>query len=288
MPEILERIRDGVFNEMVQGFSSAIPRLITAILVLVVGRMIAGLLRNIIRKALSTIGIDRLAEKLNDIDMVQRSGMRIELSAMIGQAVYYVIMLGFIIMATDALGIQAITDMVRSIVAYLPSLFSALVMLLLGLFLADGMRGILQTTLQSMGVPSAKTIAMGAFYFLFVTVAISALSQAQISTGFMAQNLTVLIGAIALAFAIGYGLASKDLVSNYLASYYNKDKVRVGDDIEFDGVRGKVVLIDASSMILQTPERAIIIPLSKLTTEKVQVIYPDPDEENKRIEDGDA
>jgi small-conductance mechanosensitive channel len=288
MPEILERIRDGVFNEMVQGASSAIPRLVTAVLVLIAGRMVAGFLRSIIRKALSSIGIDRLAEKLNDIDMVQRSGMRIELSRVIAQAVYYVVMLGFIIMATDALGIQAITDMVRSIVAYLPSLFSALVMLLMGLFLADGVRGILQTTLQSMGLPSAKTIAMGAFYFLFVTVAISALSQAQISTGFMAQNLTVLIGAIALAFAIGYGLASKDLVSNYLASYYNKDKVRVGDDIEFAGVRGKVVLIDASSIILQTPERAIIIPLSKLTTEKVEVIYPDPDEDGKRIEGGEV
>jgi small-conductance mechanosensitive channel len=86
----------------------------------------------------------------------------------------------------------------------------------------------------------------------------------------------VLIGAGALAFAFGYGLASKDLVSNYLASYYNKNKVRVGDDVRIIGERGKVVLIDSTSMILQTAERAIIIPLSKLTTEKVEVFYPDP------------
>jgi small-conductance mechanosensitive channel len=229
---------------------------------------------------LSRIGVDRMGEQLNDIDIVQRSGMRIEISAVAAQMVYYVLMLGFIIFATDMLGIPAITDMVRDLVNYLPALFSAFVLLLLGLFLADIVRSVAQTALQSMGISSAKMIATGIFYFLFITVAVSALSQAKIATGFIASNLTVIIGAGALAFAFGYGFASKDLVSNYLAGYYNKNKVQVGDDVRIIGVRGKVVMIDATSMILQTPERAIIIPLNKLTTEKVEVFYPDAQEED--------
>ncbi|MCY7327993.1 MAG: mechanosensitive ion channel family protein, partial [Saprospiraceae bacterium] len=78
-----------------------------------------------------------------------------------------------------------------------------------------------------------------------------------------------------LAFAFGYGLASRDLVANYLAGFYNRNKVRLGDDVRIIGVRGKVVLMDATSLILQTPERAIVIPLSKLTTEKVEIFYPE-------------
>ena len=84
------------------------------------------------------------------------------------------------------------------------------------------------------------------------------------------------MAAVALAFSFGYGLASRDLISNYLASYYNKNKVRIGDDVRIIGERGRVVVIDNTSLILQTSDRAIIIPLSKLTVEKVEVFYPDP------------
>jgi len=159
---------------------------------------------------------------------------------------------------------------------YLPSLLTASVVFMLGLFVADMVQGAVVTLCKSLGVASAKMIGSIVFYFLFVTIAVSALAQAKINTEFISSSLVVLIGAGALAFAFGYGLASKDLVSNYLASYYNKNKVRVGDDVRIIGERGKVVMIDSTSMILQTHERAIIIPLSKLTTEKVEVFYPDP------------
>jgi small-conductance mechanosensitive channel len=162
----------------------------------------------------------------------------------------------------------------------MPSLFSAAVVFLLGLFLADIIRGVALTACQSLGIPSAKLIASVVFYFLFITVAVSALSQAQINTGFIASNLTMIIGAGALAFAFGYGLAARDLVANYLASYYNRNKVRVGDDVVMGESRGKVVMIDSTSLILQTEDRAIIVPLSKLITEKVEVFYPEGQEED--------
>jgi small-conductance mechanosensitive channel len=284
MEELLRRIKEGVFTQMVNGFSEAIPKILTALIVLIVGRIIAITIKKVIQRVLSALQVDKWGERMNDIDLVQRSGMKFELSAALAQAVYYFVMLCFIIMATDLLGVKIITDMVRGVFNYLPALSSALVIFLIGLFVADVIRGLLQTILRSMGIMSAGTIASGVFYFLFITAAVSALGQAGVQTGFISSSLTVVIGAICFAFAIGYGIASKSLMANYLAGYYNRNKIRIGDDVEIIGVRGKVVSIDASSMILQTDERAIVIPLSKLTTEKVEIIYPDPDEESKRIE----
>jgi len=285
MEELLRRIKDGVFTQMVNGFSEAIPKILTALMVLLIGRVIALAIKNVIQRVFSALQVDKLGERMNDIDLVQRSGMQFELSKALAQVVYYFIMLCVIIMATDLLGVQIITDMVRGLFNYLPALSSAFVIFLIGLFLADVVRGVLQTVLKSMGVMSARTISSGVFYFLFVTAAVSALGQAGVETGFISANLTVIIGAICFAFAIGYGIASRELMANYLAGYYNRNKVRIGDDVEIIGVRGKVVAIDAASLILQTDERAIVIPLSKLTTEKVEIIYPDPDEESKRIEE---
>ncbi|MBL7776593.1 MAG: mechanosensitive ion channel [Saprospiraceae bacterium] len=278
--DFLEKLKDGIFTELVARFSEAAPKLLFALLILLIGRIVAGAVRKVVRRVLASLQVDRLAERLNEIDLVQRTGMKIQISGVVAQMIYYVLMLGFIIFATDMLGIPAITDMVRDVIDYLPALFSAFVLFLLGLFLADMVRGLVLTTCQSLGIPSAKMIASAVFYFLFITIAVSALSQAKISTGFIASNLTVVIGALALAFAVGYGLASRDLVANYLAGHYNRNKVRIGDEISIGGARGKVVMIDSTSLILQTPERAIIVPLNKMTTENVEVFYPEGQDEH--------
>lgn len=267
----------GPVAQLIAQFSAFFPKFIGASTILFVGWLVSRTVGKILSKVLANVGVDRLAEMLDDIDLVQRTGvLKEKLSGIIAKIVYYMMMLTFIIAATETLGVAAITQLFTDLMNYLPSLLTASVVFMLGLFLADMVQGAVVTLCLSLGIASGKMIGSIVFYFLFVTIAVSALAQAKINTEFISSSLVVLIGAGALAFAFGYGLASKDLVSNYLASYYNKNKVRVGDEVRIIGERGKVVLIDSTSMILQTPERAIIVPLSKLTTEKVEVFYPDP------------
>ncbi|MFN4079651.1 MAG: mechanosensitive ion channel family protein [Saprospiraceae bacterium] len=280
MSDFWIRITEGVTSELVGLAANFAPKIGLAILVLVLGFIIARFVRRLLRRIITGMGVDKLSEHLNDIEFVQRSGMKIAISSVVSAIVYYFLILAFFIIATDLLGIQVVTDMVRDLIRYLPSLLTAFALFVAGIFLADGIRKIVQTTLQSIGIPSAKLIASVVFYFLFITMAVSAMAQAKIDTNFISSNLTVVIGAGALAFALGYGLASRDLVANYLAGYYNRNKVRVGDDIRIIGVKGKVVMIDSTSLILQTEDRAIVIPLSKLNTEKVEVYYPDPQQDD--------
>lgn len=278
--DFFDQLKNGVFAELLERFSAAIPKLTFALIILLVGWLLAKTVRKIVRRVFAGLGIDRLAERLNDIDLVQRTGMRVEISSVLAQMIYFVLMLGFVIFATDVLEIPAITTMVRDLIDYMPALFSAFVLLLMGLFLADIIRGIVLTACQSMGLPSAKMISTAIFYFLFITVAVSALAQAKIDTGFIASNISIIIAALAFAFAFGYGRASRDLLANYLAGNYNRNKIQVGDDIRIIGMRGKVVLIDATSLTLQTNDREIIIPLGKLTSEKVEIFYPDAQDDS--------
>ena len=100
---------------------------------------------------------------------------------------------------------------------------------------------------------------------------VSALSQAHIDTDFIKSNLTVLLGAFAGAFALGYGLASKDLMSSILASFYHKDRFDLGDVITIEGVTGEIVEIDNASITLQTDGKRVVFPSSKLHSEKVEI-----------------
>lgn len=272
---------NGPLGQLFAQLSAFFPKLFGALSILLIGWLISRTIGKILSKVLATIGVDRLAEMFQDIDFVQRAGgMRSQVSELLAKGVYYMLMLIFIIAATEVLGVQAITQLFTDLMNYLPALITAAFVLLVGIFLANVVQGLVLTLCQSLGITSAKMIASIVFYFIFVTIAVSAVAQAKINTDFISSNLTVIIGAVALAFAFGYGIASKDMIANYLAGYYNRNKIRIGDDVRIIGVRGKVVMIDATSLILQTPERAIIIPLNKLTTEKVEVFYADAQDED--------
>lgn len=277
----------GPLGQLVTQFSAFFPRLIGALSVLLLGWIVSRTIGKVLSKLLASAGVDRLADMFSDIEFIQRAGMvRARVSNLLAKGVYYTLMLIFIIAATEVMGVSAITQLFVDLMNYLPFLLTAGAILLTGIFLADMARGGVLTFCQSLGIPSAKMIASIVFYFVFVTVGVSALAQAKINTSFISANLTAIVAAVALAFSFGYGLASRDLISNYLASYYNKNKVRIGDDVRIIGERGRVVVIDNTSLILQTSDRAIIIPLSKLTVEKVEVFYPEPREKDL-LEAGD-
>lgn len=277
-------ILQGLVSQFVAGVSAGIPKVLSAATIFFVGITFARFAKKLIARFLSAVGIDRLTSKLNEIELVSNSGIDMLVSDLIAGIIHFVLVFMFIMMAVDVLQVPAISQLMKDAFDYLPSLLTAGVIMILGLFLADLLKGITLAACQSLGIPSGKFISNVVFYFLFITIAISALSQAKIETGFISASLTAIIAAGALAFSIGYGIASKDLASNYLASYYNRNKIRLGDEIIIDGKKGKVVVIDHISLILQTPDRAIIIPLAKLATHNVEVIYPDAQEGQARVE----
>jgi len=101
---------------------------------------------------------------------------------------------------------------------------------------------------------------------------ITALEQASIQTSLISTNLTILVAGLVFAFSIGYGLASKDTMANYLASFYTKSKVKVGDVIRIKDVTGEIMVVDSSSITIQTEDRLVIIPLRKLTSENLEIL----------------
>ncbi len=247
------------------------PNLIFALAILIVGWIIAKLIASIIKRILKAIKIDDLADKLNDIDLVRQANMKILPSKIISKIVYYVFMLITFIVATDKLGVEAVTNLLTDFIGYLPRLFTGVIFFIIGLLIADAIRGVVLTACQSLGIPSAKIIANVVFYFIFLSVTMSALDQAGIQTDFIKSNLMIIIAGVVGAFAFGYGLASKGMMSNLLASFYTKGKFIIGDTITVDGVKGQIVAIDNTSFSIQTETSKMVYPLSKLTEKGIEV-----------------
>ena len=260
-----------IVEEVFLKFASAAPNVIGAIIVLLVGWLVAKIVSKTLAKILATIKIDKYADKINDTDFASKAGMKIKISTALSKLVYWVLMLVFILMATEVLGMAIISTMVADLIAYLPRLLSAIVLFILGIYLAEFIKNIVLTACKALGIPSAKVIATFVFYLVFLTLTISALAQASIDTALITSNLTVILGGIILAFAIGYGFASRDTMANFIASFYSKSKVKVGDVISIDGAKGRVVAMDSASITLQTETKIIIVPLKKLTSETIEI-----------------
>lgn len=261
------KIIEGVFVKM----ASALPNLIAALVIAIVGYIIARIVAKGISSLLQKVGVDKIGEKLNETDIFSSTKIAFQPSKFIGTVVYIVLLLVFLVMATDVLQMETISNLVKSVIDYIPNLISAIILLIIGILLADFIKGIVQTACDSLGIPSGKVIATFIFYLVFLTMTISALTQAKIDTSLITSNMTVILGGVVAAFALGYGFAAKDTMANFLANFYSKKKINIGDIIAMDGVKGEVVDLDSSSVTLDTGNSLIIIPLNKLTTEKVEI-----------------
>ena len=204
-------------------FIAFVPNFIGAFTIFIVGYIASKVVSKVVVKFLKKIQIDKFGEKLSDIDIFQKANMEIRLSKIFGKIIYYFMLLFFMVAAADVLNMPAISDLVTGLFNFIPRLIVGFIILIFGILLADGIRSLVETTLTSLGLPSAKMISSFLFYFLFINVVISAIAQAEINTAFLEQNISIVIGGDIMAFAIRYGLASKDSVGNFLASFYTKE-----------------------------------------------------------------
>ncbi len=255
----------GMLNDLI----SFLPNFFGSMIVLFVGWLIARVLRKLVTKLLKKTSIDKLADKLNEIDFVAKSKVDIAFSKLIANIVYYFVFFVFVAASIDVLGVEALSELLKQFIGYIPNILVAFVILIAGLLLAELVRKALNTALESFGIPSGKLIANFVFYFLLLNIVVIALEQAKINTAFLASNISYIFAGGIFAFALGYGLAAKNTLANFLAGQYAKDKVKVGDVVRIGDAVGTVVEKNNNSITLQGQQQKTIIPLNRLIREDI-------------------
>lgn len=269
----------GLLGQMLNQFVAFADNLVGAILILIIGLILAKIITRVIRKGLQKTGVDKAADKyLNGIDFLSGNNIRIVPSTLVSKIIYYSILLVILVAATDVLQMEAVSSLVQNAINYVPFLVTAFAIMVVGVLLADFLKNVSSATLSSLGIPAAGFIANFIFYFVLLNILMLALEQALINTDFITSNLSIILGGVVLAFAIGYGLASRSIMSNYIAHFYNRNKVNLGDIIEIGGKIGTVKDVDNTTLTIVSEEdgREIIIPLSHLNNEIVEVIERKP------------
>ena len=148
-------------------------------------------------------------------------------------------------------------------------------------YLRKNNKNMIYTAANSIGVSGSKAIANIVYYLLFIFIAITALNQAGVDTDIITSNITLILGSILLAFAISYGFASRNLVSNMLSSYYGKGKFTEGQRIRIGDEEGVIVRIDSISVTLQQEKQQLVFPSKRLVEEEVIILSGGKDQEEE-------
>ncbi len=252
-------------------FLHAVPNAILAILVFFVGLITARIISKGVEKFLHKSKVDKLGDKLNDIDLISKSSLDIKISKVLSTLIYYFLLIIVAMISAEILQMPVVSQLIANIIIFFPNLIVALIILIIGLIFSDAIRKVILTTCDSLGIPASKLISSFVFYFLFISIFISALTQIGIETSFLARNISIIIGGAVIAFAVGYGLASKDMVANYLASSYSNDFLKVGDHIKIEESEGRIKEITKSSITIETDKSVIVVPMNKISKNKIEI-----------------
>ncbi|GAB4008200.1 hypothetical protein EXU85_31770 [Spirosoma sp. KCTC 42546] len=275
LPELTEVLRN-TFQTLIDQFVEFVPRLLGAMVIMLIGIGFARLVALIVLRVLGRVGFDKIGNRLNEISIIKQLKTEIKLSEIIAKVLYYFILLVFIKAATEKLGVAAITEMVASLINFIPKLIAAAIMLQVGVLLADTLRGAVVSVCQSFNIASGRLLSMIVFVFFLIITIISALGQAGINTELLESSFNLIIGGVIFAFAIGYGIASRDLMANILSSFYTKNKYKEGQTIQVDDAKGEIIKVDNISLTLRTGATTTVVPLQTLQMKKVEVFDTPP------------
>lgn len=258
------------FQEFASTIMHALPNIMGALLLLIFGWLIARSMRYLIRKILHTKSLESVTQWVNELPWAQRSDVTVDGASIIARFVYWIVLLLFFVAASETLGWSAVSQTIGRLLSYLPALLSAVVIAIVGLYIAQVVKKLILATLHSLEVGSAKIISNFAFYIIAVFVILTALEQAGVDTTIITSNVTLIIGAIMASFAIAFALAAKDILQNMLSSFYSRQNFSVGNIIKINDIKGEITRLDSVSVVIKTTSSEVILPARTLISEKVE------------------
>ncbi|WBM75957.1 mechanosensitive ion channel family protein [Saprospira grandis] len=250
---------------------SALPALFGALFVFLGGLFMAKLLNKGLSKLLKKARFDQLAERIQLSSFLEKANIKKTPSELMGKMAYWLVMLLVITTASDILGWTVISKEISKLISYLPTLFSAIVLFVIGGFAAGLVRDVIKGATASLGIGAGKIISQIVYYMIFIIISLTALQQAGIDTSIISSNLFIILGAIMGSAAIAYGFASRDVLANILAGFYGKRLFEVGQEVEVKGIRGQIIDISSIAITLQTENEKVVIPSQKFIQEEVKI-----------------
>ena len=253
---------------------SQAPHVIGAIIVLVIGFIISRVLGRIATAVCERIGLQTGAERSGLAESMKQVGINRPAAAIVGTIIFWLSMCVFLMAAFDVLGLASVSAAIQPIVEYIPRILVAAAMVVVGLLLANFLRGVIATSADRVGIAFAEHLARGVYYVLVLMIGVEALKHLNVELELLNTLILIAFGGLAVGFALAFGLGGRDVMGGILAGYYLRQRIQAGDHVSVAGMEGTVRDVGPVATIIETEEDGLVhrhsIPNGKMLSEAVR------------------
>ncbi len=201
---------------------SAVPKILGFVVILLVGWLIASLVEKGVAALLRTIRFNDLAERSGLGEFVRKMGADTDSSGMIGSVTKWFIRLIALVVAFDALGLPAVSDVLRQLLLWLPNVVVALVVLVIGGLAARALGNLVRGAAAEGGLSNPQFLAKVATTLVWAFAIVVAVNQIGIATELVNTLFMAVVGAVALALALAFGLGGRETAARLVQRWYGQ------------------------------------------------------------------
>jgi len=220
MEEQLSSVKDstfsflGVIQDSLGGTFKSIgeflPTLLSAVVLLLIGWIIAKIVKGVLTRILNAVKFNDLADKVGINGFLSKGGMKHRASSLVATLVYWIVMFTTLVTFFNTLGLDVVSDLLKDVITYIPNIIVGCLLLVVGMYLAEFVSGLVVGALKGGGYEKPELIgriAYGAVMFFAIAIV---LEQLGIGGDIINTVVTVIMSGAGLALALAFGLGGRE------------------------------------------------------------------------------
>ncbi len=196
-----------------------LPSFIGALIVFIVGLLIASLLRSVLERIIRAIRIDVVLRKLGLETFLQRGGLQLDSAKFIGALVYWFFVIVVVLATSDILGLWGLSSFLNEVLFYFPNVIVAVLILVAAILVANFLRSLVRASVMSAKLHASKFLGTLTWWVVVIFGFLAALLQLGVATDLIQSIVIGIIAMFALAGGLAFGLGGKDYAASMIAKF---------------------------------------------------------------------
>jgi len=246
-----------------------LPSLTAMLAILLCGWLVSKLVEWLASRGLARLGLDAAADRVGMTEMLRRASLQGPFSRLIARLLFWILMLTFVLSAVETLGLTAVTATIDRLIAFLPSVIGAALIVVLGMLFARFVRNLVSSAASAANLPAAHRLGGAAGTVTSLVVLVLALEHLGVETSLLIQTITVTVAAFSVTVGVAFALGARPIVTHILAGHYLRKSLPAESVVEVCGRRGVVDRVGATETLFRGEQGSFSVPNAQLLDEVI-------------------
>lgn len=249
-----------------------LPRIVNAAILLIVGYIIARIVRELLIRGLRVLHFDDVADRTGITRFLRLAGTSLGAARILAEVAFWWVLVLFIEMALNALELVQITNYLNAVLAYLPNVFAAILIVVIGALLAAIVADIVRGAAGEAGMSTAPMLASLARWAILIFAVLAALTQLHVAQGMILILFGAAMAMLALAGGLALGLGGVETARGLMSGWAAGKALQPGQRVRIGQHAGTIIRRDLSAVVMDTDAGLLFIPNVELAHQRITVL----------------